>query len=336
MSIELETPEAPVELPDPDLSVGDFEKLTALMDDNGALPDHSDATIQREQEEPETVPSKEPVSGKQADASKEGDAPKPAETQQAEAVEVEYEGRKYTVPTELKDALLRHSDYTRKVQEVAVERQSVQQERQATQAFVQEAQQMVGVYAALQQIDAQMQQLPALYQQAMAAGQELRAVELRQTASELAQTRGMLVGQLEQARSARTQAEMQAFAQAAEAGHKALATEIKDWGAEKQRALADLAHGLGYRPEELSRVVDPRGVRMLNMIYELQRENAGLKGQQTAAQKQIRQAPPKPVRASSVQEPADDLPSASKELARLRRSGSDDDALAALRALGIE
>jgi hypothetical protein len=45
---------------------------------------------------------------------------------QAQAEEVEYEGKKYKLPKELKDALLRHSDYTRKTQEVSASRKEVE------------------------------------------------------------------------------------------------------------------------------------------------------------------------------------------------------------------
>lgn len=48
-----------------------------------------------------------------------------------EGEEVEWEGKTYRVPKELKDGLLRHSDYTRKTQEVADLRKTVEAERQA-------------------------------------------------------------------------------------------------------------------------------------------------------------------------------------------------------------
>jgi len=52
--------------------------------------------------------------------------------------EIEFDGKKYTLPPELKDALLRQADYTRKTQEVAAERQAV-----ATQInMLREAQQL--------------------------------------------------------------------------------------------------------------------------------------------------------------------------------------------------
>jgi hypothetical protein len=67
-------------------------------------------------------------------------------------IEVEYEGKTYCVPPELKDALLRQSDYTRKTQEVAQARKALEAERQAhhhgahlTRAHLQDAARVVAL-----------------------------------------------------------------------------------------------------------------------------------------------------------------------------------------------
>ena len=48
--------------------------------------------------------------------------------------ETEYEGKTYKVPKEIKDALLRQSDYTRKTQELAEIRKAAEFERQSIAA----------------------------------------------------------------------------------------------------------------------------------------------------------------------------------------------------------
>lgn len=55
--------------------------------------------------------------------------PEPEEGE-PELIEVEYDGKPYKVPSELKDALLRQSDYTKKTMEVA-ERRKAMEEREA-------------------------------------------------------------------------------------------------------------------------------------------------------------------------------------------------------------
>ena len=54
-------------------------------------------------------------------------------------VEIEHEGKKHRIPAELKDAILRQSDYTRKTQEVAQERQVVQAAWQQAQQTIEQA-----------------------------------------------------------------------------------------------------------------------------------------------------------------------------------------------------
>ncbi len=82
----------------------------------------------------------------QPDAGANGYAPgAPEETDAAEApapdddddgdglVEVQHEGKTYTVPTALKGALMRHADYTRKTQELAQHRRALEAGHQALQ-----------------------------------------------------------------------------------------------------------------------------------------------------------------------------------------------------------
>ena len=60
----------------------------------------------------------------------------PEEELEEELDETEFEGKKYRVPKELKDALLRQADYTRKTQEVAEIRRAAESERAAIKQAV--------------------------------------------------------------------------------------------------------------------------------------------------------------------------------------------------------
>jgi hypothetical protein len=53
------------------------------------------------------------------------------QTDAPDEVEVEYEGKTYCLPPELRDALLRQADYTRKTQEVAQARKALEAEKAA-------------------------------------------------------------------------------------------------------------------------------------------------------------------------------------------------------------
>ena len=55
------------------------------------------------------------------------------ETLEPETVEIELDGKKYTVPADLKDSFLMQSDYTRKTQEIAAERKALSEAKERVQ-----------------------------------------------------------------------------------------------------------------------------------------------------------------------------------------------------------
>lgn len=293
-----------------------LQKLASLMDDNGDLPPHSSADDPEPQAQKTESEVEQPV--------------EQAKSDEDQTAEVDYEGAKYRVPAQLKDAFLRQADYTRKTQEVAQSKAAVEQERQTVQRLMQEAQQFVGQYAAIQQIDSQLQQFAKVDWQKLAAEDPLQNLQLRQSWTELVQGRQEALRQLEQAR-------MQNYAQQAQAAHKAvqegnaiLAKEIPNWGPEVQKALLDVAQTVGYKPEELASVTDPRAIRILDLA----RDGLKFREQSKVVEKQVRQAPPKVVRPQATQ-PAEHSPPRNEHLQRLRKTGRDEDALAALKQLGI-
>lgn len=88
----------------------------------------------------------------------EAEAPE-EETPAQELAEIDYEGEKFQVPTKLREAFLRQSDYTRKTQEVAASRQHVEKMAQSVQQLHQSAQQMAPLYAQMYAMQSQAQQL---------------------------------------------------------------------------------------------------------------------------------------------------------------------------------
>ena len=304
---------------DADIDQSDLSKLTAMMDESGDLPPHgvSDEVEEAEQETPEKEAAPE-------------ETPKTETDPEGQTAEVEYDGKKYTVPADLKDALLRQSDYTRKTQEVASERAAAQQERAAAQQAMRESQSLVGHYAQIQQIDNSLQQVVAELQRDpnLGATDPLRNLELRQLYSDLLRSRDGAIGGLNNAKAAIQQAEISAIQKQTQEGSAVLAKEIPNWGPETQKALLNMAVGkYGYKPEELAGLTDPRAVKILHDAHQWQQ----LQAKKPAVEKQIKQAPPKPIRSSSTDRPDQSL--RNDDLARLRRTGRDDDAVAALKRL---
>ena len=81
---------------------------------------------------PEAQPTEQPETDQSSDDAQDLD------TQGAdpEFEEVEYEGKRYALPKELKDAILRQSDYTRKTQELAQQREQSTAEIAAEKARI--------------------------------------------------------------------------------------------------------------------------------------------------------------------------------------------------------
>lgn len=171
--------------------------------------------------------------------------------QTAEADEdVEYEGKQYKVPKELKDALLRQADYTRKTQEVAEARrqfeaqtQSFQQERQFHQQNMQEVAQVIA-------IDQQLAQFSQVDWNALADADPAQAVKLDRQFRDLQAQRAQIEYQVTQKQSEFAQRQQQEAARQLEEGRRVLEREIPGWGAEKAQELFLFGKNYGI-PEQL-------------------------------------------------------------------------------------
>jgi len=73
---------------------------------------------------------------------------------EAEAVEVEYEGKQYKLPPELKDAVLRQADYTRKTMELAETRKSIEAKQAEFEQQANRSQEEFHAHVTLTQLNA--------------------------------------------------------------------------------------------------------------------------------------------------------------------------------------
>ena len=178
------------------------------------------------------------------------DAELDEQTAEAEDEDVEYEGKQYKVPKELKDALLRQADYTRKTQEVAEARrqfeaqtQSFQQERQFHQQNLQEVAQVIA-------IDQQLAQFSQVDWNALADADPAQAVKLDRQFRDLQAQRAQIEYQVTQKQSEFAQRQQQEAARQLEEGRRVLEREIPGWGAEKAQELFLFGKSYGI-PEQL-------------------------------------------------------------------------------------
>jgi hypothetical protein len=231
---------------------------------------------------PETKGGQEPVAeGDEAEpeaveaveTEDEGDdeAPEEIEAQEdadeaSEYVEVEYDGRIYEVPNELKDALLRQDDYTRKTQEVAESRKSVE-------VVAGELQQAMADYEFAQSINPDVMKAQALQQQEEQLHQYLRdnvenltSTDIEKVRFGIEDARGQreeLMASIKQKEQAHHQAQEQTRAELLKKGSDVLKSKIPGWGEEKAKQVRDFALSSGFVEAEINGVVDPRYVEVL-------------------------------------------------------------------------
>lgn len=182
--------------------------------------------------------------------------------------EIDYEGEKYKVPPKLKDAFLRQADYTTKTQTLAQQRQEFEAAQQTFQARQQFQQQNMQAVAKVMAIDERLEQFSKVDWNALTDADPVQAMKLDRQVRELQSQRNQQVQSIERA-SASTQALIsQETARSLDIARAQLAREITGYGTpEIQKGLGEAAKAIGYRPEELANVNDPRAVKLLHKAY---------------------------------------------------------------------
>lgn len=194
----------------------------------------------------------------------------PQETTAAvdDSEEIDYEGEKYKIPPKLKDAFLRQADYTTKTQSLAQQRQELETQQQqfvARQQFQQ--QHMEGVAKAMA-MDERLEQFNKLDWNAITDADPVQAMKLDRQMRELQQQRNQHVQSIEQAQAKNQFESSQATARTLQEARTQLSRDIKGYGTpELTKALGEVGKALGYKPEELANVNDPRAVKLLHEAY---------------------------------------------------------------------
>jgi hypothetical protein len=174
--------------------------------------------------------------------------------------EIEHEGKKYAVPPELKDALLRQADYTRKTQELAQQRQQSEAEFAEQRSRIEAERANIQAAGRLTAIDDRLAQYQGVDWQQLSQTDPVRAQQEFFAFQQLKDARAGLQSQVMQHESQRAMQEAQALQQASEA----LSREIKGWSPDMAKSLREIAKGLGASDRELDGIKAPWIVRALH------------------------------------------------------------------------
>lgn len=284
------------------------ESLMSLLGDDGAL-----------NEEPAAEPTEEPAEIPAEASETPAELPASAEL---DLIDTEYEGKTYKVPKEIKDALLRQSDYTKKTMEVAEQRKAIEAERNAyTQNLNVLAAQLQNAVAQDQNIDwnALLENDPVEYlRQKEAATQRAQALQ----AAQFEQQRVL------QQHESERQTQLQSFLKEQRDHLLAKLPEWKDEAKAKteQSELKAFLASNGLNDQEISGIADHRMILLARkaMLYDKTVRNADLSA------KRLQNLPPKVERPGAAA-PAPDK--AQQAIARSRRTGRTEDAAAAIAQL---
>lgn len=247
------------------------------------------------------------------------------DTGEVELAEVEYEGKTYKVPPELQKALLRQSDYSRKMNEVAQQEKVYKSRVEQAETLVKGAEQLAASLAEVKLLDARLKQYESVNWSQLrtenpaefaALASELQMLRLsRQEAEGKAR---MIGAQVEEARNGSLVSERAEM-------FKRLESDLKGWNNEMGEKITAYAVNNGVKFETLASVTD----HGLIVALEKARRYDELQG----AKKQIKEkvqakALPPVLKPGAPRKPAP----AVDAMARLRKSNSVDDAAAAFLA----
>ena len=208
---------------------------------------------------PEAQPTEQPETDQSSD-----DAPD-LDTQgtDPEFEEVEYEGKRYALPKELKDAILRQSDYTRKTQELAQQREQSAAEIAAEKARIEADRANFQAAARLVALDDRLQQFANVDWQALSQSDPVAAQQQFFQYQQLKDARGGLVAQIQQHESQRALQEREATARAMQQANEVLGREIKGWSPEVAKELRAVAKSLGADDKSVDSIREPWIVKAL-------------------------------------------------------------------------
>lgn len=238
--------------------------------------------------------------------------------------EVEYEGKTYKVAPELQKALLRQSDYSRKMNELGTTQKDYAQRIERADALINGAGEYAKAMAKVHSLDEQAKQFEGFDFDKLEAEDPARAsvlavklLRLQQAREKAAGEASALQEQLSRQRSETTQAaRLEMF--------KTLEKELKDWGPELGQKVTEYALSSGFKPDDLTALTDARIVIALDKARKFDAIQAG-KAKALEKVEAVQKPVFKPGAARRVDKSAD-------ALARFQKSNSPEDAVALFQA----
>lgn len=182
---------------------------------------------------------------------------------QPEVVEVEFGGKSYQVPPELKDALMAQTDYTKKTTEVAEQKRLMELDAAQIKAarlertFETSAKEDI---LGMQKIDFQIEQYKSIDATGLTSDQ---LWQLSRTIDGLKEQRAAMSEKLTGKYNQFRDEQNKLIAETKIKAQDIAAKSIPNWSEATQKQLRDYGTSIGFGAEEISSVTDPRIVKVL-------------------------------------------------------------------------
>lgn len=266
------------------------------LDDIANMLEEPEEQLADEEELSAEAPNEEDTAEEQSEESEPDD----------DLVDTEYEGKTYKVPKELKDALLRQSDYTRKTQEVADMRKATEERARLFQAQEQVHAATFEKAVELKQLQSQLSQFDQVDWQALSDSDPVQAQKLLIARQQLERTFGLKSQEYQQAQAQYQQLTQLNRQQMLQEQAQVLKERLPEYDPKMASRIRDSIKSYGYSDEELSNVTDARLVHVLHDAMKWRE----LQAQKPVAMKKVAAAPsvvkpqakaPKPRNQAAVQ-----------------------------------
>lgn len=291
-----------------------------------SVEDRLEATFKRAEKAPEPEAQEQPEEEEETEAESPDEGNEEAEGQSDPETpvdeEVEFEGKAYKVPKELKDALLREKDYRTKTQEIA----DIRRRTETQMEFLEKSAKIQSVAfdkaVELRNIDGQLEQYSQLNWNQLADENPTEFLKLDRQYRQLAEMRTRTLGELQQIAQQSDAAQQEHTAKQLENAQKELMRRLPKLDGEAKKQIAETAlNAYGFTPKELEGLIDPRHVHVLHDAMMWRK----LQAQKPAIQKKVTDAKPMQIsgRSSQNSQANSDI---AKSREALRKSGKVGDA----------
>ena len=304
--------------PEDSTGLTEIERLTELLESELEQPEAKEESEDQEADEADIVdaefeetPEEETVEAEEVDE----DPTDEAETKESEEPKFEVDGETLTAE-ELKLGYLRQSDYTKKTQAVAEQRKAFESQAAEAEATINAVMSAAGAdLSRFQAVNWEQAAIdnPDQYRQAKAAFEQAQS------------TYNLIKAQADQLQTQQQQQADAASKEAAKESLTVLKTNIPNWNNDLYYKIGEYAQGLGVSGEEFNDVSDHRVITALWKAMQFDQ------AKRVTAKKKAKSSPTKTLSGSKADSTkAVQSESARKARERLRKSGSVDDAAAAL------